>query len=246
MHAVLPTHHRRIAHRSSFALQLYMITNMHHSHLSHFQTINRLTIRYNFTCCNPLIYSVCLVVCFVAFCRYLVTSLVSCEYPLIQQARWVSLEVLPIRPWFNLLAASFVAGNMMKPSAATSISLAVWNHLHLSVELSIFRWMELLVVPPTMVDDNIVEGGKIPFEIAFTGGKPNPAWTQLASETQSGQSAQRDILYNLRRGSFDTKFKKGDWCFQAPTGSEARIRYLRIRSRKHVPTSDDVFSSPVK
>ena len=63
----------------------------------------------------------------------------------------------------------------------------------------------------------IVEGGKTPFETAFTGGKPNPAWTQLVNQAVPNSPNQlRSVgsksttAYNLRRAGLPDKFKKGD------------------------------------
>ena len=77
----------------------------------------------------------------------------------------------------------------------------------------------------------IVEGGKTPFETAFTGGKPNPAWTQLVNQAVPNSPNQlRSVgsryttAYNLRRAGLATKFKKGDAIrFLLPSSTTLRL-----------------------
>jgi len=64
----------------------------------------------------------------------------------------------------------------------------------------------------------IIEDEKFPVEIAFTGGKANPAWMQLVKPTVVSDtpnqlrsvSSKSITAYNLRRAGFVSKLKKGD------------------------------------
>ena len=66
------------------------------------------------------------------------------------------------------------------------------------------------VVPPTM-GGVIVEGGKTPVEIAFSGGKPNPAWTHLVKQKSVNDSPNQlrsveskcTTAFSLRRAGLD-------------------------------------------
>ena len=120
------------------------------------------------------------------------------------------------------LAVSSRAGKVMKPLAATSVARKVKTSpssggTNPSSGGSSQSLVVTKVVPPIM-GGVIVEGGKYPVETAFTGGKPNPAWTKLVNPTAVNVSpnqlrsvgSKSTTAYNLRRAGLPDKFKKGD------------------------------------
>ena len=114
------------------------------------------------------------------------------------------------------LAASSAAGNVMKPFAATSVAGKVKTNPSSSgtSQFLVVTQVVTQVVPPTMSGIN-VEGGENPYEIAFTGDKPNLAWTQLVNQAVLDipnqlhlVGSKRTAAYNLRRAGFDTMFQE--------------------------------------
>jgi len=89
------------------------------------------------------------------------------------------------------LAASSGADKVMKPFAATSVAGKV--RINPSSGGTSQSLVVTKVVLPT-VCGVIVEGGKTPYETAFTGGKPNSAWTQLVNQAVLDSQSVRDSI----------------------------------------------------